>query len=324
MYTSLDIQINRLKWLLKKSSSVLILGHRHPDGDTVGSALALKSLLSHWGKAGYYLSYDSVPANLNFLIKNQKIICGPRPRIPKFNQLIVLDSSSPKRTGLEKIISPDIFSQAINIDHHQDNENFCKINLVDPKASSTAEIIYRIISKIGSNVNKFQATCLLTGIVTDTDSFRNTNTKIKTFEITSSLLSAGANLPKIARHTLQEKSISVLKLWGRVLTRLKKNYNLGILTTVVTQNDLKEFNAKLEDLEGLTNFLNSVANVKATLVISEGRGEIKGSLRTLMNKVDVAKLAAAFGGGGHKKAAGFSIPGKLKKDGQDWTIVQST
>ncbi|MBU1178173.1 hypothetical protein KJ903_03050 [Patescibacteria group bacterium] len=166
------------------------------------------------------------------------------------------------------------------------------------------------------------ATCILNGIFVDTDSFKNPNTSIKTLRITSDLLSRGADLAQITSSNLKDKSLSTLKLWGITLARIKKNKRLGIISTAVTNKDLKRCNATYDDLEGISNFLNSVPDAKTSLVLSErSDNEIKGSLRTLHDNIDVSKLAATLGGGGHKKAAGFSISGRIANEGGKWRIV---
>lgn len=324
MFTSADIQINRATYLIRKSRSVLILGHVRPDGDCVGSVLAMGLFLKYLKKRVYYLTPSSLPRNFNFLPDADRIteLSNKIHKINAVDLIIIFDCASFKQTGLERYFpNGHLPISSISIDHHISNTNFAQINIIDKDASSTAEVLYRIFKRINLNIDKYIATCLLMGICTDTDSFRTPNTSVKTLSIASQLLIRGADLKCVVKNTLQNKSVSSLKLWGIVFSRLKKNRKYGIVSTIITRKDLVNCKAGQEDLERITNFLNCVPNVKATLVLSEEKGgKIKGSLRTLMKNVDVSVLAGILGGGGHKKAAGFEIMGRLSKVKKNWII----
>jgi phosphoesterase RecJ-like protein len=134
-------------------------------------------------------------------------------------------------------------------------------------------------------------------------------------------LAAGADSQSIIKNTLSTKSVSTLRLWGKALSQLKTNEKLGIVSTIITKGDIIESEADYSDLDGISNFLNSVPSANVSMVLSERENEIKGSFRTLSKDVNVAKLAKLFGGGGHKKAAGFSIPGRLVKEAGRWRII---
>ncbi len=322
LYSFTDIQINRAFYLIKKSKNILLTAHRKPDSDTLGSVLALNNILKKLEKNIFCYCQDSIPERFNFLIGSNEIIIGSKilSKISDIDLIITLDSGSIKMAGINKLpFTKEI--PIINIDHHQDSTYFGKINIVKGNTSSTSEIIYDILDKVGLPINMEIATCLLTGIFGDTDSFKNPNTTDRTLIITSKLLAAGAKLKQITRFTLQDKSLSTLKLWGEILSRIKRHNNLNMVSAVITREDLKKSNATYDDLEGISNFLNSIPDTRASLVLTEREGEIKGSLRTLRKNVDVSKIAHLFGGGGHKKAAGFTIPGRLEKTKKGWKIV---
>lgn len=322
IYSFTDIQINRAFYLIKKSHNILLVAHRKPDSDTLGSVLAMNNILQKLKKNIYCYCQDNIPKKFNFLSGSQDFISKDKitSLTSKIDLIITLDSGSIDMAGINKIsFNKEI--TIINIDHHQDSSYFGKINIIKGNASSTAEVIYDILERVGLPINSEMATCLLAGIFGDTDSFKNPNTTDRTLVITSRLLAAGARLKQITKFTLQDKSLSTIKLWGEILSRIKKHSNLNMVSTVITREDLKKSGASYDELEGISNFLNSIPEAHASLVLTEREGEIKGSLRTLKKNVDVSKIAHLLGGGGHKKAAGFTIPGKLVKKENTWKIV---
>lgn len=325
MFKFTDIQINRALYLIKKSQNILIICHRKPDADTIGSSLALGNILEKQNKKIDCACQDEISAKFYFLKNANKIkkISEILKQITNYELLITLDCGSFEQTGLHNYLKlSELKSPIINIDHHHDNPNFGKINIIESNVSSTSEIIHNLLVKMNVNLDRNISTSLLNGIFGDTDSFKNPNTSHQTLKTTSNLLASGANLKEITKNTLQDKSLSTLRLWGKILSEIKKNKKLGIVSAVITKKDLQECQAKSEDLEGIANFLNSIPDVKASLVLSENeKGEIKGSLRTLHDNIDVSKLARSLGGGGHKKAAGFTISGKLIKQNNVVRII---
>lgn len=323
IYSFIDIQINRAFYLIKKSINILLVSHIKPDSDTIGSALALQTSLKKIGKNVSCFCNDNIPARYSFLpgAKNIKSPNEILKGINGYDLIITLDCAVIKLAGISNLpLSHGI--PIINVDHHQDSSFYGNINIVKPNTSSTAEIIYEILEKLKLPINKNVATCLLTGIFGDTDSFKNPNTTDKTLIVTSKLLNYGVNLGNIAKFTMHDKSLSVLKLWGEVLSRIKRHEKLNIISTVATLEDLKKNHTLHEDLEGIATFLNCIPDAQASLVLTEREGEIKGSLRTLKKDVDISKLAHVLGGGGHKKAAGFTVPGKIVKNSSGkWEII---
>lgn len=324
MYTKFDIRVNRIVYLIKKAKKILLVGHKKPDSDTLGSLCAFSLFLKKFKKEVILANQEPPPPSLQFLPEAKEIVTFEKieEKLSGVDLIFTFDCGDFRLTGLNELSGFGADVSLINIDHHHDSKLFGAINIVDGLASSTSEIVYLILQKLGVAIDKETATCLLCGIFGDTDSFKNPNTSEKTLRITSDLLSSGANLKEIVRFTLSGKSVSTLRLWGGILSRIKKHEGFGIVTTVVTHHDMKENGASFSDLEGVANFLNSVPEARASIVISERRGgEIKASLRTLSEKIDVSRLAHLFGGGGHKKAAGFTIPGKLVRENGRWRII---
>lgn len=323
MYSPFDIQINRAIYLMKKARKILLVGHKKADSDAVGSMIALGLFLERFQKEIILSSQDLIPSRFLFLPKAKDVLSLEKIILlwQNIDLIIALDCGDYSQTGLDNFFTNKPNLSLINIDHHHDNSRFGTINIIEDNASSTSEIIYGILKKIGVPFSQEMANALLCGIFGDTDSFKNPNTTEKTLQITSSLLLLGADLKEIAKHTLQDKSVGALRLWGKILSQLAWHKKLGIVYTVVTKEDIKENENHLTDLEGIANFLNSIPEARASLILVEKEnGEIKGSLRTLHKEIDVSKLAHFFGGGGHKKAAGFTISGKLVKEDGRWKI----
>ncbi|MDP2917990.1 MAG: bifunctional oligoribonuclease/PAP phosphatase NrnA [bacterium] len=302
---------------LKKFDTFLIASHENPDGDAIGAMLACGLALEKMRKRVTLFSPDPLPENLRFLPGSAKIIS--RLQEKKFDAIIVLDASDIKRLRLN--LSGLRYQALINIDHHPQKKPFGDLRLVAPNASSASEIVYLLVKNL-VDLNAAMATCLLTGIFTDTGSFQHANTSPYTMEIAAHLMKTGANLNKIARATYQNKSLSALKVWGLALARVKQDRKKGVTLSAITQKDLKEIGAKQEDLEGVVNVINSAAGTKYALLLLEQKGnKIRASLRSEKGRgVDVGRIAERYGGGGHALASGFTIKGRLAWKKGKWMI----
>lgn len=316
--------IDRVANLLLKSEKILLVIHQSPDGDAIASALALFRALLTLGKKVKIVSKDAVPPTFLFLPDSdtiqQDFLQGD------WDTIVVMDCGDLKRTGFSSRIKE--FSvrrkQLINIDHHPKNDlhKIANLNLFDTSASSTGEIVAEVIERLNVHLDKEMATCLLTALYTDTGGFKHSNTSQKTLELASKLMLKGARLKTITQHISNSKTVSSLKLWGVILSRLHHNRELGFMVSLVTQKDLKDCEASFEDLAGAVNLIGSVPGTRAAMLLAEqDDGFIKASLRTESDNVDVSKIAQIFGGGGHKKASGFTIPGKIFKDRSKWRIM---
>lgn len=312
-----------IDWLTKFDKYLLII-HQNPDGDAVASALALQAALLKKNKIVSIVCKDLVPKPFRFLDRSdtikQDFLQGD------WDVVVVLDCGDLKRTGFPTRIKD--FSKrrhrVINIDHHLKNDlhKIANCNLFDVTAAATGEIIADLINKMGIEIDKDIATDLLTAIYTDTGGFKHPNTSQKTLELASRLMASGARLKKITEHISSSKTVQSLKLWGIVLSRIQKHKTLGIMVSVITQKDLNLCNATVQDLDGAVNLIGSATGTTAAMLLAEyPDGQIKASLRTDADNVDVSKIAQVFGGGGHKKASGFTIPGRIFKDGGKWTII---
>jgi len=239
--------------------------------------------------------------------------------------IVLLDNGDFRRTGFcEEIKQAQSSGQKVlNIDHHPKNDlwKIANINYADETASSTCEILYRLFGGLGMEITPEIATALLAGIFYDTGGFHHSNTCKAVLEIVSDLLRRGGKLKKIADKIGGNRSVPMLKLWGIALSRLRLN-NAGVSVSVLTREDIESTKATEEEISGLINLLNSAPESRIALLLHETLdGKIKGSLRTENDAVDVAQLAKLLGGGGHKKAAGFTIDGRIKIEGKDWKVI---
>lgn len=310
--------------IISQISKVLILTHEDPDGDAIASILALNSVLRLLGKETKIVSKDGVPSAFSFLSGigeiSRDFLAGD------YEAIFILDCGDLRRTGFSdriRKLSKKKY-KIINIDHHprSDLHKIVSLNIVDSSACSTAEILYRLFFDLGIPLDKEIATYLLTGIYTDTGGFRHSNTTPRVLEIASRLMSKGARISRISKEIAQNKTIPALKLWGKVLDKIHWHRNLGLVCSLITQKDLHDCQASNSDLQGVVNLINTIPQSRAAILFSETPdGKIKASLRTEEDKVDVSRLAALFGGGGHRKAAGFEVPGRILKTGRSWKIL---
>ncbi|MFH0955982.1 MAG: bifunctional oligoribonuclease/PAP phosphatase NrnA [Candidatus Falkowbacteria bacterium] len=306
--------------LIKQSQNILIATHEQPDGDALASVCLMAEIISPLNKKYRLYCYSEVSHQYNFLPHLEKL----KNNIENFDfdLIIILDCGSVERTKLDKEIlnrRPD--QLILEIDHHPIARAYADLEIRDSAAASTTEILYYFLKANKIKINKNMASCILTGILTDTGNFLYPSTSSETVNIASEMLVKGAKLPQIMENTWRNKSIASMKTWGKAMSRLKINqqYNFGF--TVLKNEDVPA-EVTEEELEGMSGFLSNLNAVNGIMLLRElPDGRIKGSLRTSNPKVDVSKLARALGGGGHAKASGFTVLGKIKKTENGWKIV---
>lgn len=311
-----------IKQEINRAQDILLISHKKPDGDTLGSNLALSSYLKQLNKNVTSFCTHLPPAELKFLPNSHLITDNHKVFTKKYDLVIILDSGSLEYAGVDSLMTAlPLGYKLINIDHHITNPNFGDINLVIHKASSTAEILYRLFKDWRINWDSDIATNISCGMITDTNGFTNAATGYQCLDAISEMTKQGAKPYNIIKNALNNTNIDNLRIWGRALERLKKSNKHDIVYTWISQADLKECNVSEAATDGLTNFLHILKDVKVIMVLTEMPNNIvKGSLRTITD-VDLTKLAGIFGGGGHKKAAGFSLPGRLVYDNNKLRIV---
>ena len=306
---------------IQNANHPLLISHEKPDGDTLGAGLALSHYLNNENKKHKYFCQDK-PADYFRYLPGIENIISDRSLIDlnEHDLIIVVDCGDIRRTGLaEELLANKHKLTIINIDHHQTNSFYGHHNLVVINASSTSEIIYKFFHHAKIEINKYISTSLMTGIVTDTMNFTNAATTQESMEIAGKLLNQGARISQIIGHITQNKSLASLKIWGKILSRLEIEPQFNFAHTVITREDLSEEQISKEELDGLANFLSLLQDAEFILLLTEEPDEfIKGSLRTTKELIDVSNVASAFGGGGHKKAAGFKVERATMPDSADW------
>lgn len=312
-------ELNKINDLIKNSNRFLIIPHKNPDGDTIGSALSLYMALFNIGKGVDIICQDDVPEDFYFLPEISKIKKG-KP-VLDYDAYFILDAGAPHMTGFHETC-PELFMkglEVVNIDHHKSNESFGKYNIVIDDSASATMIMFELFRSLDYKITRDMATCLLTGIYTDTGSMMHSNTSPEVLRAASRLLGKGADLRSMSKIIFNTTKISTMKLWGRVLKSISRNEE-GITMSVVTKKDFDDTGADYSEISGVVDYINSVPDSKYSVILTERDGKVKGSLRTLDDTIDVAEIASAFGGGGHTKAAGFTMPGKLEKEVR-WKVV---
>lgn len=313
----------RVAEALQSSQRVFAVTHINPDGDALGSLCFFRLLLLKLDKSCTIYCAGPMPASLEFLPGFKDIITDiSKIDLPSFDCLVSLDCATPKRTAIEKNLHARHHNQVfIEIDHHQIIPSSADIILRIPEAASTTQILAELANEMNVSVDKEMAQALLTGIVTDTANFVHASSSSDTMDSAAKLVGQGANLSRINDLTTRTKTVPDLKLWGIALSRLTRNEKYDLVWTILSSEDLKSSKAGVESLEGIAGFLGGL-DAKAILVIYDlGDGTIRGSFRTTRSNINVARLAQYLGGGGHRQAAGFSMPGRLVSKNGEWTVV---
>ncbi len=311
-----------LKRLLVEKDRILITAHENPDGDALGAVLACFYYLKQKGKLTQIYLTDEVSSVFNYLPFVSEIVSSPAQVSFKPEVIFMLDCANLKLAKLDEIFNQLISRPVIvNLDHHFSNNHYGDYNLVENR-SSTCEIIYQWLKRARVKFDDKLANMLLTGIITDTNFFVNPNTDSGTLAAAAELVSLGAKPNLIWQKVYRQSSIKDLKLWGKALNRLQFDQQKKLAVTAFFQEDFDDWSKADDGLDGLSTFLNSLSEVAGVLVLREENNEsVKGSLRTTRDDVDVSEIAKQYGGGGHKKAAGFKVKGKIVEDKEmGWSI----
>jgi phosphoesterase RecJ-like protein len=307
---------------IKAANNILLATHEKPDVDAASSVCAIIEFLEILGKKYSAYCFDPIPFQFGFLPHAEKIKSDKTAfNFSGFDLIITLDCGNVGRTKIGEEIKNRSSNQfLVEIDHHIKVENGADLELRNPAFSSTTEAVYEFFKANKIKINKNMANCILAGILTDSGNFIYQATSDKTIKISSEMLSRGANLTQITESTLRNKNIGALKIWGKAISRLEVNEKYGIAFTALRLEDIE--GADEEDLEGIPNFLGNLGNAKAIMVIREQKdGTVKGSLRSAHPDINVAALAQKLGGGGHIKASGFTVEGKLEQTEKGWRII---
>lgn len=302
---------------LKKSERIFVASHESPDGDAVGSLLATCLVLKAMGSQVVCYNPSQIPAVYRFLPGVDAITRDPST-VARCDTAVILDCGNLSRIGS---VSDQVAAMptVINIDHHVTNTNFGTHRLIDIEACATAAIIYRLVKAADLPLTQDVATCLYTGILTDTGSFRFSNTNREVFAICDDLTAQGVDPYAVAQHVYGTYSLGRIKLLNLALDSIELSANGQMSIMTLTQQMLNATRTQPEDADGLINYARRIEDVKVAALIQEladndgalqpvngGRRSYHVSLRS-DGSVDVAEIAMSFGGGGHPNASGFSI-----------------
>jgi bifunctional oligoribonuclease and PAP phosphatase NrnA len=289
---------------IRQRQEFLLTSHARPDGDAIGSLLALAAILHNMGKGARIVMSDPVPVIYKPLPHADAVVQSSQVNGPH-GAAIVLECDSVKRT---RIFGLDQFF-LINIDHHVSGKPFANVNWIDPSASSCAEMVFRLGQAVGAEITAEIATCLYTAVLTDTGSFAYANTNAHTFELARQLVTLGADPARIAQNVYFSNPLAKMRLLGAALSKLHREGPIAWMT--VTREDMDKSGALEEDCEGLVNYALGIAEVEVAIFFRETPDHrVRVSLRS-KGAVNVSAVAERFGGGGHECASGFALDGSM-------------
>ncbi len=296
--------------LLRRGKKAVICGHTMPDGDSVGSVLAMSFLFSALGIENHVVTPDIIPAAYSFFpgMERVRTINGFPPGC---DLAVILDCTDFDRLGDELSERIRKVPNTVNLDHHISNREFGTLNYVDATASAAAEIVFALIRLMGIPLTEEMAVNLYAAIVMDTGSFRFDNTTARTYEIAAELTRTGIKAAEINADLFEKKDLVHLKLLGYALTCLQTAAAGRVAWAALPLEVMHRFGALDEHADGIINYPRMLDGVEIGLLFREiEAGKVKVGFRSKKH-IDVNKLAAAFGGGGHPRAAGCIITGSL-------------
>ncbi len=307
------MSLNEICRSIKKYNNFLITAHTSPEGDALGSQLGFYNLVKKLGKQATMISDDELPYGYDFL-PGAKAICrlGKECKDIKFDCLVVLDCADLKRTGRVYKLKTN-HQPILNIDHHISNQIFGDVNWVDAQASSCSEMIYKLYKQLHLPLDKDTALVLYTGIMTDTGSFRYSNTSSSTFKVASELLKFKVNVAQVYRYTYENISVLEVKLLLKFLSKIQFFGRGRIATFVIDLEPSRSKKPGVDLADQVLSFGRAIKGVEVVVLFKNNldlKSQIRVNLRS-QGRIDVNKIAAFFGGGGHKTAAGCTISGRL-------------
>lgn len=284
----------------------LLLGHVHPDADVVGTLLALGLALRERGWTVLCGGPHPVPEILSFLpgVEDYRVLRGIEG---VWDVAVLTDCPNPARTEGLLEAAQRVGARVVNIDHHHDNRRYGHVNWVEPVAAATAELVYQLLVALGARVSAAVATNLYTALHVDTGSFRYSNVTPETFRVAATLVEAGADPAWVASRLYERRSPESLRLLATALGRVQVSGDGQVAWLTLPAGTAPEAFVEAEDL---VTYPRSIASVKVACLLRERDGVVKVSLRG-KGDVDVSRIAAKFGGGGHPNAAGCSVVGSL-------------
>lgn len=302
--------LGQIRAAMASAERVLILTHANPDADAVSSALAVADALHETGKSAVpVLSDGTLPDDLAFLPGRERLVGPEKLDISDYQLVIVVDCADITRLGRAFADRGAWFDgrvPVINIDHHITNTHFGQINLIDAESAATCEILAVMFELMGWPMSTDVATCLLSGIFGDTLGLRTPSTTSKTLRVTADVLDHGADMMTVVDNLFRMKRFSTVKLWGEVLSQVQQTGD--VVWSEITPTMLERSGAIPSEGEGVVNFIAGTKGAQVGILFYQQPDAWRVSLRSITDTVDVAALAQIFGGGGHSRAAGCTLP----------------
>lgn len=298
----------RIAEALRSGRHVLLLNHVSPDGDCLGSTLALARALWARGQHATVGSADGVPEMYRFLPGSDRVVRAV-PDGTAFDVVVFMECSTPDRAGALAAQAEGV-RLVINIDHHVSNAMYGDLVCFDAGAAAVGELVYPIVQALAPAIDVETATCLMTAILTDTGSFRYASVTPRTFRIAADLLAHGASPAEVYAEVYENRPAAAMRLLGMALSRMTLGEHGRVAWTAVTQEMLRESGAPMEEAEGIIGALRAIEGVQVAMLFKEEPDGWRVSLRG-RGAVRTHLIAEAFGGGGHAAAAGFTLTGPL-------------
>lgn len=296
---------------IDNSDKICVIGHVSPDGDCIGSVMALYEFLKAEYDKKIFFGFDGkIPYNFRCYIDESLILTNFDDK--QFDLLLVLDCADEERLGKYKaLISKS--KKIICIDHHKTNTKFAHVNIIDHTISSTGELLYHILKQENKQISLTMAEYIYTAIVTDTGNFAYSSTSSTTHRVAAELIDIGVDVSKIDNLIFNSKPISTVKAYIECISNIHFYHSNKLGLAKISDEIIKRNDANISDIEGIVEFIREIDEVEVSCVLKEYSKDItKVSLRS-KNNIDVSEIAIKFEGGGHTKAAGFQINASLEE-----------
>jgi len=302
--------LSRIKQVITENESFLVATHTKPDGDGIGSQLAVVSALKKMGK-GVVGVTDSIPEMYTFLNRDGFLLdIEQLPRSERTDVFIIVDSSNPDRCTLDNF---PVNSLVINIDHHSDNTKFGDINYIDSNASSAGVLVYRLLRYMNINIDSIIADYLYTAILTDTGRFSFSNTDSESFHIAAHLVELGASPQELTYKIYKDYSFKRAEIFSNALVSLQSHLDGKVITLELSHRLIEDLNINRHETDGIIDYPQGIQGQEAVFFFKEfDIGEVKVSMRS-KGIIDVQRIAAKFGGGGHPFASACSIQSSIRE-----------
>ena len=307
---SVTVELDTVVEEIRSAQKFLLTTHENPDGDALGSLLGMHELLKQLGKdSRMFLSADEFPLPWEYRRMPLEEVQNDPPADLHDRTVIFLDCGNIDRMPVDFLRGDGV--HIVNVDHHHDNTRFGTVNLVDSRASCTAEIVWELAKELGAEITPVIGDPLYVGLITDTGKFMYTNTSARSHRMAAELIEAGVNAHAVYRRLYEDLPYGRVQLLSRALSRIQRLDDGAVTATTLTRADFDETGAVESDSEGIVDHLRSVQGTKVAVLVrellSEDRAGIrKISMRATDGSVDVSRIARGLGGGGHTQAAGAS------------------